>query len=327
MIVMLKRAVIFSAILSGIAAMGAVMAQIADDIREPPECGQHHEYRDKSLSPEIKSENIVHFSFMSFPDHGFMMPVIESGAAPDSASERVPQYAVSLVRDDSGIIRVAARGGNNTSHRDGSQFRVEYEVPDDGLPADLQEIVRKHSLSRDNGHVSHTDGLPTGDGSILSVRYDSGEAIYRGNNVFPLLDEAATREIYQAFRRSARRQGYDFTTAGSSEPVYDDPTEEMLQGIWKGKHFGRECIAEITGSHIRIYYDGKLADDTDYVIFEGMIKPNRLARGSSPDDRYPRYENFNAFTGISKMNGFTIVGHVFRNGASSSVELRRQNKN
>ncbi|WP_157617830.1 hypothetical protein [Succinimonas amylolytica] len=318
------RKSLFLALLSGVAATGVAMAQFLDDFRDPPECGQHHEYWDKSLSSDIKSETIVHFEYNSFPGPGFIVPEVSLEARPDSESEPFPNFYVLFDRTPSGAVRVVARGGNNTGHRDGSRFVVRYEISDDGLPRELQTIVRKHNLSRDNGHVSHTDGLPTGDGSILSVRYDSGEAIYRGNNVFPLLDDAATREIYQAFRRAARRQGYDFTTAGSSEPVYDDPTVEMLQGIWKGKHFGRECVAEITGQHIRIFYDGELADDTDYVIFEGMVKPNRLAKNSSPDDKYPRYDNFRAFTSISKKNGFTIVGHVFRNGSSSSVELFRQ---
>ncbi len=313
----IKAAVFIMAGLAAIGAVtGAVMAVVNPE-EDVPVCGGHHEYWDKSVSQEIKSEDITYFSFNAMTRMAML-------AIPEQGPESCPSYAVRMEKDDAGNVAVEARGGGESRHRDGTRFLVKYRVPDDGLPAALIQLVRKYNLSRDNGHVSHTDGLPSGDGETLSVRFASGESIYRNNNVFPLLERSASCAIYETFRSFAKKQGYDFTTAGSSESVYDDPTPEMLQGAWIGKHFGRDCRAEFSGNRVRIWYDGELTDDTEYVIFEGSVKPNRLSSRSSPDDKYPEYDSFNAFVSISKKNDFTLVGHVYRNKSSSSVELLHQ---
>jgi hypothetical protein len=224
-----------------------------------------------------------------------------------------------LVKNPDGTVTVEARGGSlyPTARRNGLTFHVRFTAPDRDYTARLQDLVVRRSLIRNNGLVVHTYGLPSGDGDRLSVKYDSGEYIYRRINTGPLLDYDTAFEIYDLFRTMTRDQGLDFNTKGSNVQLYDDATEEFLQGTWKGTHFGNECTVIFTGNHVRIYYGGKLTDDADYVIDEGWIVP---ADQNGGKDRL----RFQGVAVMSKKNSFTLSGTVLRNKASSTFDLRRQ---
>ncbi len=305
-----------------VAGVKDVLEEVGDMLfsnrEDRPVCGGHHQYYLKDHPNVINSENIVSFTFDT---HG--VSEFEGGYVGELDEKNknflYPVMYVSAIKQPDGRIAVEARGTGRYQQRDGKTFHVKYTVEDDGLMAELQKVVRRYNLSQNNGFVNHTDGIPSGDGDTLSVKYDSEERIYINDNVQRAIPEDPANEIYEIFLASAHKQGLAFSTAGSNVKIYDDPDEEMLQGTWTGKHFGAECICEFTGNHVKIYYDGRLTDDTDYVIVEGRIKPDRK-RADNPD----RYDDFNTFTSITKANNFTLTGHVYRNNSSSTVSLNKK---
>lgn len=233
-------------------------------------------------------------------------------------------FRVSCERVSEGRVHIKASGGSSSGRRDGTKFLLDYEADEDGFLAELDALIREYRLSENNGQVTHVNGLPPY-GDSLSVDYAGGERIYRSNNQARNLSAAASDAIYEAFRTFTRKNGYDFTTAGSNVPVYNDADEAFLQGTWSGKHFGREVQAVFTGNHVQIWYDGKLTDDTDYVIIEGNVLPNCL-RSDAADAYYPAdaYERFHGVDMFCKYLDTGLTGYVY-DGASSSFTLRRRN--
>lgn len=231
-------------------------------------------------------------------------------------------FSVSCERISDGRVHIKANGGSSSGQRDGTKFLLDYEADEDGFLAALDALILEHRLSENNGHVTHVNGLPPY-GDTLSVEYANGERIYRSNNQARMLNAAASDAIYEVFLTFTRKNGYDFTTAGSNVPVYDDADEAFLQGTWSGKHFGRDVKAVFTGSHVQIWYDGELTDDTEYVIIEGSVLPNRLRPDADqayrPADGYERFHGVDMFT---KYLGIGLTGYVY-DGSSSTFTLRR----
>lgn len=225
-------------------------------------------------------------------------------------------YSLQLREEKEGLYAVTAEGGN-PYERDGTKFIVSYNCADTRLLKNLNKIIKEQKLYLDNNHVIHVNGLPPKLGDTLSVSYDSGERIYRSSNQSLMLSDEQAACVYNAFLRDAKRMGFDFSTAGSSQPIYDDATEEYLQGTWKGTHFGTDVVAVFTGKHVTITYGGKLTDDTDYVIIEGSVKPDRTYE--SHGRTY--YAGFNSCTAFHKNTASMITASVYREGASSSFQM------
>ena len=306
----------FLGVLAGLAAV-FWGAQAAEDGNV--ECGGTDRHRDPHAPRTIVSRQIVSFELTTFEPQEYHFLFTDNGL--EELGEPVTATYLSLKRQADGSLEISARGGSleamNQEVRDGSVFAVNFTTPDRGYTARLQDLVVRRSLIRNNGLVVHTYGLPSGDGDRLSVKYDSGEYIYRRINTGPLLDYDTAFEIYDLFRTMTRDQGLDFTTRGSNVTVYDDATEEFLQGIWEGRHFGTPCQVRFAGRHVQITYGGSLTDDTDYVIVDGWVRPD------TPSARKGGHAVFSALTGMSKKNSFTLNAGVYRNGASSSFELRK----
>ena len=280
--------------------------------------GSMHESQIQGLREEIASGEVISFEY--------------SGRGTDRSAPRRQgfpphpgsDFMVSAKRLPSGSLAVESSGGNYAA-RDNSAFRLKYETEDRGFMAELAELVRRHRIGRGNGRVVHVNGLPAGLGDTISVRYAGGERIYKSSNQTMTIAPEAADEIYDAFRRLAERSGRGFTTAQSTETIYDDPTPDFLQGAWRGKHFGRECRAVFSGRRIVITYDGTVADDTGYVIANGAVVPDRLRAKPVGDREQDRYETFGGdIISFSKANDFTIVAHFYRNRSSSSCRLLRE---
>ena len=278
--------------------------------------GGRNEYQSEGMSDTILSTDVTAFEFQSPEFRG----MASSGLAAGSRHA----FHVSAVRLASGALRITSRGGN-TRHRDGSAFRLDYEAQDLGFMAELSSIVRRHRLSLDNGHVLRINGLPPGYGDTLSVTYASGERIYKSSNQTPTVPHEAANAIYEAFRRKAEQSGHGFSTEQSTEALYDDPTEDYLQGAWSGKHFGRVCRAVFTGRHVVITYDGEVIDDTDYVIAEGAVVPDRLRATPAGEGPRHRYESFKGgLSSFGKVNGFTLGAYFYNGRSSSSCQLLKE---
>ena len=277
--------------------------------------GRHREYTIKEMPEKINSEKIVSFNLKLFEPQRYNFRVEN----PDYKDKQVLAYVMSLKKKDDGSIDVEAKGGNlYSTRRDGSAFIVRFNAGDLGYTELLQQLVKKYDLIKDNGRVSHTDGLPSGDGDTLDIVYDTGERIYKNANNRRILRFEAAYDIYSIFKKIANDNGLDFNTAGSNVQLYDDPTVEWLQGTWKGKHFGREVICIFKGNHIQIYHDGQLVDDADYVIVDGTVKP--AGKGAENGE----YATFEFVTGLNKKNDFMLSGHLYKNKSSSSFEVMRQ---
>lgn len=290
----------------GLVALAMVLAACGKDKPEPdiqdgpssaiPVDGGRNEYYESGYSEDIKSTDITAFSLRV-----------------DAGYEYEYGYTLKCEKERDDSLHVEAEGGN-PYERDGSAFSLDYYTNDLTLLSELQKIVEKYELSKDNGHVGHTAGLPECGGQTLSVDYVSGEGIYRSENSGPILDREASDAIYDAFLASAQEEGLDFTTEGSNQLIYDDATEEFLQGTWKGDHFGHDCVVEFSGNHVVITIDGSVTDDCGYVITDGRIVPDN-------DEKYPKFSGMSTMT--KAYSGLTA--HFYENGASSSTNLIKEN--
>lgn len=262
-----------------------------------PICGGKSEYFGDSNATLPVSEHIIKFNYSK------------------------KGYNLSLTEKGHGIYQFVANGGNTDFGRDGSKFAVSYECNDDRLLKRLLLIIKQQELYKNNHYYCEVGGLPAGLGDSLFIEYDSGETISRYSNQMCQLSDSQAKAVYDAFREDAVRRGFDFNTEGSNQVLYDDATEEYLQGTWKGKWFGREIVAEFSKSHVTISFDGEITDDTDYVIFEGRVTPDRIKVEKLSNGK-PWYDNFNCdCTGLYKKNDFTISGSMYKDGSTSNFEL------
>ncbi len=93
--------------------------------------------------------------------------------------------------------------------------------------------------------------------------------------------------------------------------------EADFQGSWKGTHFGQEWLAVFEGNHVRIYCDGQLTDDTDYVLIGDVVRPDRLKSGVvQPVDEYD-YEEFSVISSIRKDNESMLTAYFMKDTYST----------
>ena len=292
-------------------------AQAAEDGNV--ECGGTDRHQDPHAPRTIVSRQIVSFELTTFEPQEYHFLFTDNGL--EELGEPVTATYLSLKRQADGSLEISARGGSleamNQEVRDGSVFAVNFTTPDRGYTARLQDLVTRFDMIRNNGLTDVTYGLPSGDGNILRVDYDSGEYIFRHDSG-RILEYDAAFAVFDLFRSMARDQGLDFTTRGSNVTVYDDATEEFLQGIWEGKHLGVPCRAEFSGRHVRIYRSGRLTDDTDYVIREGKIIP---ADQGEPGGRLVTFQGVSV---LWKKDGSTLKG--YSGNRVSKLEMRRISK-
>ena len=189
----------------------------------------------------------------------------------------------------------------------------------------MQSLIEKHNISINNGLEDEVEGLPVGYGGTIEIEYATGEKIYKHSNQIEIITPEAEKEIYELFHETAKKNKLDFTSKSSNVQLYDDATEDYLQGIWLGNHFGKKYKIEIVKNHIKIYCDDKLTDDIDYIIIEGYIVPNKLKKGAaSPKDHYD-YEEYSDISTIAKKNEILIVAY-FTKESYSTMELLKERK-
>ena len=261
------------------------------------ECGSKHEYFDSDAPKTIVSDELICFSFI----------------------DRSVNLSCKLGDDG---LSVLATGGN-CQRRDGTRFILKYNSCTLSLLEKLDQIIKKFDLAKNNGYRCHVDGLPAGCGDSLSADYKSGEKLRLYSNQCPTVRPDAAKAIYDAFHEDALRNGYDFTTAGSNMKIYDDADCEFLQGKWKGTHFGSEIIALFSDSTVKIFVDGKMTDNTEYTIFEGKVRTNKLRQGVTKAQSEHDYEEFEGCSCFAKKNDIFITAY-FMKGSYSTCDLLRQ---
>ena len=262
-------------------------------------CGGTREVHLDGYKDEIKSDNIVEFTYNNDGEYRLWCKL------------------------ENNILHVTSNGGNSY-HRDGTYFGLKYDTDKLDILKKLNDIIKENNISKNNGFVHETAGLPPGIGDSIEVVYDSGEKIYKISNQFPVVGDELGKKFYDVFHELALEYGYDFNTEKSNVLLYDDATEEYLQGRWKGDHFGHKYEVLFEGNHVKVWEDDKLVDDTDYVIYEGRIRPNKLAEGVTEPKSFNDYEPFNAFDSLRKQNKILLTMYFYKNGSSSNDELLRQ---
>ena len=156
---MKKGMVIIMASLMSVLLAGCSLFSKAEEIIDPPVCGGviNNSY---NAPKEIKSETITEFSANFFRYGEF-----------DSSGDRSYWFSVKKT----GGELTLSEGSDNVSC-----------AADDGIMADIQEIIKKHNLTSLNGTAKHTAGLPSeyAPNSFRAV-YDSGEELYFSTNNDP----------------------------------------------------------------------------------------------------------------------------------------------
>lgn len=248
----------------------------------------------KGYKENIKSKNITEFSY------------------------ECAQFRVSFKLQNN-KTQITSTGGDYSA-RNGSAFSLNYIAKNNDIIKELQKIIEKYELYKNNGYVCKVNGLPAGLGDTINVIYDSGEKIYKHSNQTKVVNDKATTAIYDVFHKKAIQNGYDFTTEKSNVVVYDDATDEYLQGTWKGKHFGDEILVTIKEKNIKIYINNELTDDTEYIIINGNIRSNKLKKEvTNPKDEND-YEEFNGISSIRKKNDIMLTAY-FTKESYSTAEL------
>ena len=217
---------------------------------------------------------------------------------------------------ETNILHIKSNGGN-IYDRDGTRFILSYDSDNLDFLKNLYTLITKYQLNKNNGYTHHVNGLPAGLGSVLDIKFIDGERIYKSDNQSPVMNDDAEKAIYKLFHEEAKRNNYDFTTIGSNQVIYDDANEEYLQGVWTGQHFGNKIKVVIRNQNIQIYVNDVLMDDTEYSIFEGNVRTNKLKEGLKEAKDYHDFEEFNSLSLLTKKNDFTMTAYFMKDAYST----------
>lgn len=262
-------------------------------------CGGRHESHMEGLIDEIKSKDIMSFMY--------------SG-----------EFYLSATKEDN-IVHINTTGGGKYGKRDGSYFIVRYDTEDDSIFEKLQEVIDKYEVSRNNGYCLHVDGLPGGIGDSIEVKYSSDEKIYKISNQAPTINPEAAKEFYNIFHEFVKKDGYDFTSAGSNVKLFDDADEKYLQGTWTGKHFGDNIEVTFKDNKVTIKVDDKVVEEnTEYIIKDGFVQKNKLLEGKDGSTKND-YEDFEGVNSFAKKNWFTMTAY-FTTESYSTCDLMNFDK-
>lgn len=245
---------------------------------------------------EIKSNNIVSFEYTC------------------------GDYNLKCSIEDNSLHVLSSGGYSN--QRDGKYFKLDYTTSDMSILKEIDKIIKDNELSKGNGYVHETAGLPPGLGDTLDVIYDSDEKIYKTSNQCPNVNEDIAKLFYDLFHKSAKDNNLDFNSEGSNVQLYDDADEDYLQDTWTGTHFGDNIKVEFNKNNIKIYVNDELKDDCEYVICEGWVRLNKLKEGVEEAKDHYSYEEFESCSGIRKKNDILIVMYFSKPGYSTCELLR-----
>lgn len=219
-------------------------------------------------------------------------------------------------------LHINSKGGNSY-HRDGTYFKLDYISKTNNILKELQDIIDKYNISKNNGYEHEVAGLDPSISTTIKVLYKSKEKIYKYDNQTRVITEEAEDEIYEVFHKNAIENGYDFTSEKSNVELYNDATKEYVQGTWKGKHFGSEYIVIFEGTKIKIYKDGELTDEGWYKIIDGDIVNDKPKKGVTiPKDRSD-YEEFKDISIMKKKNDFTMTMYFMKDSYSTDDLLKQ----
>lgn len=92
--------------------------------------------------------------------------------------------------------------GSYEARGDGDVYSKKEFTPDAAFFAALQQIVARYDLAQYNGQFYKVSGLPPDLGTILQIRYASGENISASNNQSCFLPLEAMEELVELFSQA-----------------------------------------------------------------------------------------------------------------------------
>ena len=165
-------------------------------------------------------------------------------------------------------------------------------VRGDVFPA-LVRLTRERDLAKENGHHSHTAGLPEDFGGSIRIRYADGEKIGVSDNQSPILSEETGRQIAALFEQAMH---------GEKLPL-PDPAELTQIRFCEEREDGGFTRAVLTvhpdgtGTNAKAQrfdgpkiYEGEKPVDAQTVsdVREGMARSGILAWAGLPDSGFPQ---------------------------------------
>jgi hypothetical protein len=207
-----------------------------------PICGGTTRSQDAAAPMEILSRDLVFF---------------KAGA---EFGHRGMQSRVYAAKAEKGIYIVIAE----------EEPRFALLSPDCDFLTRLDTLVREYHLIRDNGHHSHTAGLPEDFGGSIDIRYASGEFISKSDNQSPIISQEAD----QAIRKT-------FLDAITSYPRIKLPDPSLIQKV-EYREQGKDNYSLLTFS--RNGETAKLSSENQYST-SGTIYKKEAQVPSSAFDR------------------------------------------
>ncbi len=273
------------------------------------ERGGHHIYVNHLAAKKIKSKEITKFKLKLYEPQKYWH------SHTDPNEKQLRAQLLTLSKNENNELLIEAMGANSfANRRDGLTFHVKFKTSDDGYTQRLQQIIDQYDLVSQNGIIEKTDGLPSGDGDILSVEYISKENIYASRNNGRLMPFQAALSIYKLFEEITQKSGLNFTTAGSNIQIYDDATIEWLQGSWIEEYNGTTYQVTFKDNTVKIYRNNELTDDTVYTIDEGLIQP-------AETDSKGKHKQFVSFAYLKKGGKQILIGRAFCDHGFQNIGL------
>ena len=158
----------------------------------------------------------------------------------------------------------------------------------------------------------------------LSIKYKSGEKIWKYDNQSDIISKEAEEEIYELFKSNAIDNGFDFTTEGSNVELFNDADKDYVQGTWEGSHFGVKYKVVFEGTKIKIYKDDKLTDEGWYKIIDGDIVNDKPKKGVTIAKDKNDYEEFSDISMFRKKNDFTMTMYFMKESYSTDDLLKKE---
>lgn len=257
--------IIIPVLILGIILMSCSPNRIENSGREGT--GGSYDYTDHNAPKTIVSKEITSFEY-TFPTYHLN----------EYYGRKIPymgQCTFNLVREEDGA-RCTGWGGGCTA----AIFRFEFLAPFSALD-DLQVIIDKHELAKENGVDKGSIAIPEDNASCLSVKYASDESIYAADNTGPILTGEATIDLYDFFLALAKEADSDFIYS-------DEEFWELYYKLWGRFESADGKKALLFENYtVDIYEDEELIEHVSYYLQADMIY-NSL----SNEKNFASYEHF-----------------------------------
>ncbi len=166
---------------------------------KPNTCGGTDATIDTSAPKEIKSENMIFFDISSRVGYG-------DGYIKDF-------HAFAAKGDDGNFIYL------ETIKYIDNERNCSWALISDDIFSELNRLVLKYDIAKQNGYHSTTHGLPENFGGSVDIRYSSEERISISDNQSPVISGDACYEIVVIFNEYLNRERVDLPDISTLQKI------------------------------------------------------------------------------------------------------------